>query len=202
MIWRCRMQSDKWLRKLAPANFRPYSKRTMSNGGTTGLISELRSQLTPDLFRYRCREKGVLITVFTSRSLRAASISAILTDSRDTMLALVSVFGALVMTPGHKTCLWAKIFHLHVKDQMTSNFLKSGRHRLSFFKRLKGYTHLLHFLTHGVLPECVNILPVESDTLVIGLRYFNTILMCTLVIAFIHSNNNTIASLDCIRHPP
>jgi hypothetical protein len=86
------MQSARWLRKLAPADFRPYNERTMM---AVAPASSLNSG--PNTHHIFSDTGAVRYAVLTFQSFRAARVKAILTDSLDTTLVYISVFGASVM---------------------------------------------------------------------------------------------------------
>lgn len=97
-----------------------------------------------------------------------------------------------------------KILHfLHVKDEMTTYFLKRWWRVTPFIQNLESDLHLYHLLVpYGILPQGIPVFVVDSNTIGKGLRYFDTSFMRAFMIAPIHRHNDSATTANWVRDPP
>ena len=97
------------------------------------------------------------------------------------------------VTTRNQSCLAPKVFHLHIKNEVTVDLLEAPRwNSFALVQDFECDPHILYLLLHSILPKPVAVLLIERNSLVPVPRDFDPKLMVPLVVPPVDCRNNAV----------
>ncbi len=109
------------------------------------------------------------------------------------------------VSPGNKSGLLEKVFHLHVKDHVAGYFLIANRRRLPIDEEFESNADVFHFLGNCVSPEGIAILFVKLESFFDSLRHLDAKFMGPFEVSritLLHKRNDPVSLFENMGHPP